>query len=76
VIDDTRGHTLAAASSLELQGEKSGDKKERAASVGTLIAERALEQGITKVVFDRSGYRYHGRVKALADAARKGGMSF
>ncbi len=79
VIDDTRGITLAAASSVEptlreaLQGQK---KTERARAVGELVARRALERGIEKVVFDRGGYLYHGRVKALAEAARGAGLSF
>ncbi|MDQ0462755.1 large subunit ribosomal protein L18 [Caulobacter ginsengisoli] len=73
VIDDARGVTLAAASSLE--GEKGSDK-DAAALVGKLVAERALEKGVKDVVFDRGGYIYHGRVKALADAAREAGLSF
>jgi large subunit ribosomal protein L18 len=73
VIDDARGVTLAAASSLE--GEKGSDK-DAAALVGKLVAERAIEKGVTDVVFDRGGYIYHGRVKALADAAREAGLSF
>lgn len=78
VIDDTKGHTLAAASSLEasLKGQKEGGKTGKAVAVGALIAQRAKEKGVTQVVFDRGGYKYHGRVKALADAARKGGLSF
>ncbi|MFH1485335.1 MAG: 50S ribosomal protein L18 [Chloroflexota bacterium] len=79
VIDDSRSHTLVAASSLEaaLKGEVSGKKKTEVAQlVGALLAQRAVEKGITKVVFDRGGYKYHGRVKALADAARKGGLEF
>jgi large subunit ribosomal protein L18 len=79
VIDDTQGRTLAAASSLEHQsgnGTQPGNKTSASAAVGKLIAERALAQGITSVVFDRGGYRYHGRVKALADAAREGGLKF
>jgi large subunit ribosomal protein L18 len=109
VIDDRKGHTLAAASSGEKAGEKSDEKKtsEKAVSetpvsekksekpasekakalasggnvagakqVGKLIAERAKAQGVTKVVFDRGGYLYHGRVKALADAAREAGLEF
>ena len=79
IIDDERGHTLAAASSLdpELRGElgKGGDR-EAARRVGLLIAKRAREAGVEKVVFDRGGYRYHGRVKALAEGAREGGLSF
>jgi large subunit ribosomal protein L18 len=79
VIDDTKGHTLVAASSLEYQsgnGAQSGNKSSASVAVGKLIAERALAQGITNVVFDRGGYKYHGRVKALADAAREGGLKF
>jgi large subunit ribosomal protein L18 len=107
VIDDRKGHTLAAASSGEKAGEKKAEEKkpsEKAASeapasekkparekakavasggnvagakqVGKLIAERAKAQGVTKVVFDRGGYLYHGRVKALADAAREAGLEF
>ncbi len=79
IIDDTRGHTLVAASTLEPQirarlAEK--DKTAQAEMVGQVLAERALAAGIEKVVFDRGGYRYHGRVKALAEAARKGGLQF
>ena len=77
VIDDTAGHTLAAASSVEkVVAAVEGDKKAKAAKVGQLIAERAKAAGIEKVVFDRGGYKYHGRVAALADAAREGGLKF
>ena len=79
VIDDTHGHTLAAASTLEkdLKGKlKTGADKAAATAVGKLLAERAVKAGISKVVFDRGGYRYHGRIKALADGAREGGLSF
>lgn len=79
VIDDTNGLTLASASSIEkdLRGAmKSGADTDAASKVGTLIAERAKSAGIKDVVFDRGGYRYHGRVKALADAAREGGLTF
>ncbi|MGC8791997.1 MAG: 50S ribosomal protein L18 [Bryobacteraceae bacterium] len=76
VIDDTRGHTLAAASSLEKGRSIPGGNVQGAREVGRLIAERALAKGIRKVVFDRGGYRYHGRVKALADAAREAGLEF
>ena len=79
VIDDAQGRTLAAASSLdkELRASlKTGADKAAAAAVGKLVAERALAAGITKVVFDRGSYLYHGRVKALADAAREGGLAF
>ncbi|WP_349357369.1 50S ribosomal protein L18 [Stappia sp.] len=79
VIDDAKGHTLAAASTVEkdLRGTlKSGGNAEAAAIVGKAIAERAKAAGVTKVVFDRGGYMYHGRVKALAEAAREGGLEF
>jgi large subunit ribosomal protein L18 len=78
VIDDTSGITLAAASTNEPDSRASitGSKTERARVVGKAIAERAKEKGIDAVVFDRGGYLYHGRVKALADAAREGGLEF
>lgn len=79
IIDDTTGKTLVAASTLDglLKGKvKSGGNKEAAGEVGKLIAEKAIENGIKKVVFDRGGYLYHGRVKELADAARKAGLEF
>ena len=79
VIDDGAGRTLAAASSLEkgLRGDlKTGADKAAAAKVGQLVAERAKAAGVDKVVFDRGAYIYHGRVKALADAAREGGLQF
>ncbi len=79
IIDDVRGHTLAAASTLEgdLKGKlKTGADVEAAKEVGRLVAERAVQAGVKQVVFDRSGYLYHGRVKALADAAREGGLEF
>jgi large subunit ribosomal protein L18 len=79
VIDDAQGRTLAAASSLDAslrEGLKTGADKDAAAAVGKLVAERALAAGITKVVFDRGSYLYHGRVKALAEAAREGGLAF
>ncbi len=79
VIDDTSGHTLVAASTLdpEIRGQLKGlPKAEQAKLVGQLIAERAKKQGITKVVFDRGGFRYHGRVRALAEAARQAGLEF
>jgi large subunit ribosomal protein L18 len=75
VIDDARGVTLAHASTLEEKSAKGADK-DAAARVGALIAKRALDKGVTEVVFDRGGYIYHGRVKALADAAREAGLSF
>ena len=79
VIDDQAQHTLATASTLEpdLRSKiSSGATREASAEVGKLVAERAKEQGIEKVVFDRGGNLYHGRVKALADAAREGGLDF
>ena len=77
VVDDTTSRTLAAASSLDENVRSvSGDKKARAAAVGKLVAERAKAAGIEAVVFDRGGNRYHGRIAALADAAREGGLSF
>jgi large subunit ribosomal protein L18 len=76
VIDDLHGKTLVAASSAEGEGKKTGGNVAAAKSVGKTIAERAKAKGITKVVFDRGGYIYHGRVKALADAAREGGLQF
>ena len=75
VIDDARGVTLAHASTLEEKGQKGADKG-AAARVGALIAARAKEKGVSQVVFDRGGYLYHGRVKALADAAREAGLDF
>ena len=74
VIDDTTGRTLASASSLKI--EEKLPKKEIAAKVGYLIAKNAKEAGIEKVAFDRNGFLYHGRIKELADAARKGGLKF
>jgi large subunit ribosomal protein L18 len=79
VIDDAAGHTLASASTVDvaLRGELGEHSKtERAGLVGKLVAERALDAGVKQVVFDRGGYRYHGRVKALADAAREAGLEF
>ena len=79
VIDDSRGVTVAAASSLDkaLDGKLAkGADKAAAAVVGKLVAERAVAAGITRVVFDRGAYMFHGRVKALADAAREGGLNF
>jgi large subunit ribosomal protein L18 len=75
IIDDTSGHTLAAASTLEAAASK-GTKTDQAKAVGQLAAERAKAAGITIVVFDRGGYLYHGRVKAVADGARAGGLEF
>ncbi len=77
VIDDTSGRTLAAASTVEkeLRGSKE-TKSAEAAKVGKLIAERAKRAGVERVVFDRAGFRYHGRIKSLADAAREAGLDF
>ena len=74
VINDDQGHTLAAAGSMELKLDDA--KPDVAKAVGTAVAKKALAAGVTKVVFDRGGYKYHGRVKALADAARSEGLSF
>lgn len=77
VIDDRKGHTVAAASSSEKNSAvKSGGNLAGAKEVGKLVAQRAKEKGINKVVFDRGGYLYHGRIKALADAARAAGLEF
>jgi len=77
LIDDQAGRTLAAASTMEADVRAlDGDKKARAARVGELVAARAREAGVTAVVFDRGGYDYHGRIAALADAAREGGLEF
>ena len=79
VIDDAQGNTLVHASSLETSGKDgspSTPKLAMAAAVGKLVAERALANGITKVVFDRGGYKFHGRVKALAEASREVGLQF
>jgi large subunit ribosomal protein L18 len=79
VIDDSQGHTLVSASTIdpEVEGQLQGlTKTEQARVVGRVLAERALGQGISSVVFDRGGYAYQGRVRALADAAREGGLEF
>jgi large subunit ribosomal protein L18 len=79
VIDDIKGETLASASSLEKtlrEGMKTGANADAAKAVGKLLAERAAAKGVKEVVFDRGGYLFHGRVKALADAAREGGLKF
>ena len=77
IIDDRKGHTLAAASSAEKNSAvKSGGNVAGAKEIGRLVAQRAKEKGINKVVFDRGGYLYHGRIKALADAAREAGLEF
>jgi large subunit ribosomal protein L18 len=76
VIDDTEGTTLAAASSQEPELRSDRLNAETAAKVGSLVADRAKEAGVSTVVFDRGGYKYHGRLKALADAAREAGLEF
>jgi large subunit ribosomal protein L18 len=79
VIDDAKGETLASASSLEKEvrgAKKTGANVEAAKAVGKRLAERAAAKGVKDVVFDRGGYLYHGRIKALADAAREGGLNF
>ena len=79
IIDDAKGHTVAAASTLDkdLKGKlKTGADTAAAAEIGKLIAERAKKKGVSKVVFDRGPYIFHGRVKALADGAREGGLEF
>ena len=76
IIDDTEGVTLAAASSQEPDLRSGRLNVDTAAKVGTLVADRAKEAGVTMVVFDRGGYKYHGRLKALADAAREAGLEF
>src|SRR4051812_49351221 len=76
VIDDAQGVTLAAASSLEGDKKSGGGDKDAAATVGKLVAERAIKKGVKDVVFDRGGFIFHGRIKALADAAREAGLNF
>ena len=76
VIDDDGGVTLVSASSVDKGGKTNGGNVAAAKIIGKLVAERAKEKGISKVVFDRGGYQYHGRVKALADAARAAGLEF
>jgi large subunit ribosomal protein L18 len=77
IIDDLKGATVAAASSIEKDmRSKTGANVEAAKAVGKLVAERAIQKGVKDVVFDRGGYLYHGRIKALADAAREGGLNF
>jgi len=79
IIDDSRGNTLVSASTMDKELRDKCDelsKAEAAKEVGRILAERAVSHGVTKVVFDRGGYRYHGRVKALAEAAREGGLDF
>jgi large subunit ribosomal protein L18 len=76
IVDDVKGHTLAAASTLEGELQTNAGGVEAAKSLGALIAKRALAKNISQVVFDRSGYLYHGRIQAVADAAREGGLKF
>ncbi len=79
VIDDSRGHTLASASTLDSEIRSAGEGKTKTARselVGTLVAKRALSQKIKQIAFDRGGYKYHGKVKALAEAARREGLKF
>lgn len=76
IIDDTDGKTVVAASSVDKSNRTSGGNIAAAKTIGKAVAERAREKGITKVVFDRGGYQYHGRVKALAEAARAAGLEF
>lgn len=78
VIDDLTGKTVVAASSIDKQfaEKKFENKNEQSSAVGELVAQRAIESGVKEVVFDRNGYLYHGRVKSLADGARKGGLKF
>jgi len=76
LIDDTKGVTLAAASTRDKDYARSGNKTEQSKSIGSALAKKAAEKGITEVVFDRGGYLYHGRVKAVAEGAREGGLKF
>ena len=76
IIDDAKGTTIVSASTLESAQKFSGSNIEGAVKIGTLIADRAIERGVKSVVFDRGGYKYHGRVKALAEAARTAGLKF
>ena len=77
LVDDVKGHTLVSASTLEAElKDKVGGSVEGAKQLGNLVAKRAMAKNLTQVVFDRSGYLYHGRIKALADAAREGGLKF
>jgi large subunit ribosomal protein L18 len=79
IIDDTKGHTLVAASTIDPESRAQLDGKTKAGQaelVGAAVAKKALGEGIKEVAFDRGGYRYHGRVKALAEAARQGGLKF
>ena len=76
LIDDLNGHTILAASTRDKDFTRTGNKSEQGKAVGTIIARKAIEKGISIVVFDRGGYLYHGRVKALAEGAREGGLKF
>jgi large subunit ribosomal protein L18 len=76
VIDDVEGKTLVSASSVDKDGKTKGGNVAAAKAIGKLVAERAKEKGVKQVVFDRGGYQYHGRIKALADAAREAGLEF
>ena len=76
IIDDTKGATIVSASSVDKDGKANGGNVAAAKTIGKLVAERAKEKGIKSVVFDRGGYQYHGRIKALADAAREAGLEF
>ena len=79
LIDDSQGHTMAAATTLDAEvrgADHASNKTQRASLAGKLLAQRAQQLGVTQVVFDRGGYKYHGRVKALAEAAREGGLQF
>ena len=76
IIDDVKGITIVSASSLESDQKFSGTNIDGASKIGTLIADRAIKKGVKSVVFDRGGYKYHGRVKALAEAARSAGLKF
>jgi large subunit ribosomal protein L18 len=76
VIDDVEGRTLVSASSVDKDGKTKGGNVAAAKAIGKLVAERAKEKGVKRVVFDRGGYQYHGRIKALADAAREAGLEF
>ena len=76
VIDDAQGQTLVSASSVDKDGKAKGGNVAAAKAIGKLVAERAKEKGVTRVVFDRGGYPYHGRIRAVADAARKAGLEF
>jgi len=78
IIDDQKGHTIVSASSIEksMKSINSGGNIEAAKKIGSLVAERALKKGLSNIVFDRGGYKYHGRVKALAESARSAGLKF